>query len=589
MKLADLFHENHRATYCPEDDKLRLYVGRVPRDQYEFLRAQGWTSTPKQSEAGQGEFAAVWTPSRQLTAEAFAGIVEDEDAGPEERAADRAERFGGYRDKRRDEASTFADKYEDPQAVGFQSEARAARAAARQERQGGYAVDAWGKAEYWQRRTAGVISNALYKSSPSVRMGRIKTLEAELRKLEKEHAEYRALFAKWQEVATDTDTDRQNNNALYLCGVHYTGYNYKHPRPDAPGLSDYLKNNATTLYSLLSCEAAPITGAEAAAMWLEGRATPGESSQWIDHIKLRLAYEWQMLEAQGGRAAVVEMEPGGFLGKHQLHKVNKSLATGRVVSVEIRYMSETNRWGNAWPDGKPRLISQLIKTERMGADAYRPPTDEERAAFNAARDAERAEASAKSKAKKEKGEDCPLINPTDEDAAKLQEIWNAASKPSRWDTDKEPPAPLRITQAKYSEYSKGSHSAFETVTVCEEGTKHRTRYGSNITRHNVFKVRSYSGRVVILEDKPQKPIPWERLDAARAKCPTPESLYNRLPEIAAMASENHAPGESNPQLWSDAEYVRLVWVSSWSQFGLSEKGKTLWDKYREEHPEMVNA
>ncbi len=26
------------ATYCPEDDKLRLYVGRVPREEYDFLR-----------------------------------------------------------------------------------------------------------------------------------------------------------------------------------------------------------------------------------------------------------------------------------------------------------------------------------------------------------------------------------------------------------------------------------------------------------------------------------------------------------------------------------------------------------------------
>ena len=35
------------ATYSPEDDKLRLYVGRVPRDEYLALRAEGWTSTPK--------------------------------------------------------------------------------------------------------------------------------------------------------------------------------------------------------------------------------------------------------------------------------------------------------------------------------------------------------------------------------------------------------------------------------------------------------------------------------------------------------------------------------------------------------------
>ncbi len=71
--------ENYEATYAPEDDKIRLYVGRVPREEYDFLRAEGWTSTPKQSEAGQGEFSAVWTPAREATALHYAGEIGDED------------------------------------------------------------------------------------------------------------------------------------------------------------------------------------------------------------------------------------------------------------------------------------------------------------------------------------------------------------------------------------------------------------------------------------------------------------------------------------------------------------------------------
>ena len=129
MKKPELFNESHAATYCMEDDKLRLYVGRVPRPEYDALRAEGWTSTPKQSEAGQGEFAATWTPERRDTALSYAGIIGDEDASPQERAADRAERFGGYRDKRLGEATGHADRYESgPSTHGFQSEARAERA-----------------------------------------------------------------------------------------------------------------------------------------------------------------------------------------------------------------------------------------------------------------------------------------------------------------------------------------------------------------------------------------------------------------------------------------------------------------------------
>ncbi len=46
----------HTVTYSPEDNKLRLYVGRVPRADYEKLRAAGFVATPKQD----CDFAATW-------------------------------------------------------------------------------------------------------------------------------------------------------------------------------------------------------------------------------------------------------------------------------------------------------------------------------------------------------------------------------------------------------------------------------------------------------------------------------------------------------------------------------------------------
>ena len=98
-------------TYCPEDNKLRLYVGRVPRDEYERLRSAGFTSTPKQD----CDFVTTWTPSREDLAREFLGDgddIGDEDYAPEERAADRAERFGVYRDKRRTEAGGHADDFD---------------------------------------------------------------------------------------------------------------------------------------------------------------------------------------------------------------------------------------------------------------------------------------------------------------------------------------------------------------------------------------------------------------------------------------------------------------------------------------------
>jgi hypothetical protein len=439
------------ATYSPEDNKLRLYVGRVPREEYLKLKAEGWHALHKQRETGGGDFAAVWTPERLETALSYAGIIEDEDKGPAERAAERAERFAGYREKRSAEATGQADKFDAvPAAHGFQSEARAIRAADRHDRIAGRSVDAWSKAEYWQSRTAGVISNALHLSSPHVRMGRIKTIETDLR----------GLLSRW-----------------------------------------------------------------------EGQTLTERAEAWKTHYELRLAYENQMLEAQGGRAGEMEIEVGGWVigqrswhrkhGWKQIHKVNKSNVTGRVVSVTVKMP------GDAYGNTNEGFHLANIEIERASPDCYRAPTEEEKAAFMA----EQKAAKAKAKAGKTP---CPLINPTDEDAERLQSLWNARNK-ARGEERKasnkyayipelegEPSKILHISQATYSGVSGGTYSRAETVDVLEGGNSPKGWARRNHTGKAVCKVRVTSGesykaeRVIILTDKPQKPLPaavWAAIEA----------------------------------------------------------------------------
>lgn len=434
----------NQSTYSPEDNKLRLYVGRVPRDEYLKLRAEGWTSTPKQD----CDFVAHWTPERRDSALNYAELIEDEDQSPEDRAADRAERFGEYRDKRTVEATGRADSYDaGPNAHGYQSQPRAERSARRHDRLATYACDAWSKAEYWQRRTAGVISHALYKSGPGVRMGRIKVLEAELRRLEH--------------------------------------------RTDTRGI------------------------------------------EWASHTRLRLAYENQMLEAQGGRAAFVEMISGGFIGKHQIFKVNKSTVTGRVVSVAVQQRTNgRDRWGNEQANAPEfRLVN--IDTERLPADAYRPPSDPELAAFNAERKAEK---SARPVSKS------LLVNPTDADAERLQAIWNERNREglekyksrNGWAPDYVASEVCRITQATYSANSKGAYARAETRGICRDGqlkSRFSSMYSSERDRREkligpaVAEIRATHGkvnqadRVIVITDKPQKPLPaavWEKPFALEA-------------------------------------------------------------------------
>lgn len=578
-----------RATYCPEDNNLRLYIGRVPRDEYLKLKSEGWRALYKQREAGQGDFVATWTPERRATALAYAGLIEDEDAGPEERAADRAERFGGYLEKRLGEAEERADKYDSqPAAHGFQDKGRAARAADRHDRLGARAVDAWDKAEYWERRTAGVIAHRLYLSSPAVRMGRIKELESLIRKSEASRAQYEGTRNLWLKCQAMEDTAKRDDLAKRLAYVEHG--DYTHPRT---GKKSYL-------YDLAEAREGrnddPLNGLELCELYLSRHGELAPEGPWLLHFRHRLAYENQMLEAQGGRAAHVEMEAGGWLlgGRRvsdewrQIQKVNKSPKTGRVVSVIVRdnRPSTVNHYGNPYPDGVTRVLSHTVETERMNADVYRAPTDEERAAFADKRKAEK-------KAIKAATIPCPLINPTFADAARLQELWN----------EEEPDVKYRqkvilMTQAQYSAHSAGSYSRFSTVVVCETGREHRTRYGSKLTRHDCFKVRQTYGegnrthlprRVIVLTDAPQKPIPWAAVEKARAACPSEESMWDNLPAIGAELRKPWMERDFSGQMFRDAEYVGWLNISSQSQVEWTAKGVQAWKDWEAEDKVAVVA
>lgn len=540
MNKPEYYHEDHEATYCPEDNKLRLYVGRVPRDQYDALRTEGWTSTPKQD----CDFVAHWTPEREDTALSFAGYIGDEDTPPTERAADRAERFSGYRDKRTTEATGHADRAETVH--GFQSLEKAERAAKRAERQAGHAVTQWTKAEYWTSRTAGVISHALHVSSPAVRMGRIKTLEADLRKAEKEWTEStqraQARFDSMQSIAEEAEKLKITDGEI-LANFRWELGKLRNAAeiPDDEKAPLELVRRALIVSALggwRSSEANQAKAKEAkegtrpaleiAREWLEGKTRPAdwnpeEGSRYTRHLKLRLAYEMQMLEAQGGRAALVEMVPGGFIGSHQIVKVNRSNATGRVVSVGIMYPTRgRDRWGNEDPTA-PEFRLEIINIERMKAETYRAPTPEELEAFHASQKT--------AKAARPKSTAPALINPTHQDAQRLQDCLNQIAMRCPWNqrNRSEPATICEMTQEEYSARSKGSYARAEATEFCACGeTKSGSSWSNEGRAHNakigpvVCKVRTADSagfsarRVVVITDKPQKPLPaemWETVNA----------------------------------------------------------------------------
>jgi hypothetical protein len=261
-------------------------------------------------------------------------------------------------------------------------------------------------------------------------------------------------------------------------------------------------------------KADPITLAEACALWLARHKDPtgeGHKTEFADHCRLRIAYEMQMLEAQGGRAALVEMIPGGFIGGHQIHKVNKSPATGRVVSVGVRVKTNgCNRWGREEP-GTPEFRMEVLNIERLAESSYRAPTPEELEAFNGAKKAAKASAP--------KSTAPALVNPTMEDAERLQALLNASylaewtrqhGTASKYYTPKEPGGVCAVPQAVYSANSSGAYAKAETRELCAGGAFASKYIGRKTTAPVVCKVRTTGYeplRVVHITDKPAKALP----------------------------------------------------------------------------------
>lgn len=478
MNKPELFSESNQATYCPEDNKLRLYVGRVPRDEYLALKAEGWTSTPRQT----CDFVAVWTVNRENTAISYAGIIGDEDQSPTDRAADRAERFAGYRDNRRAGAGYQADRFESVDPVhGYQSEARAERSAARHERIGSRAVNMWEKAEYWQMRTSGVISHALHLCKPHVRMGRMKEIETDIRRMEKAAEEYNLRRKLWLEASTD---ERLQKCLDYVSGHHQ----YQHPR---------IESRKASLYYLVNGED-PITLQDARELYLSDPAECDVSkSREYQHLQLRISYERQMIEAAGGMAGDEEIKVGGRHCGLIVFKVNKSSVSGRVTTIEV--LSKEPRYRHIECACCQGYYFHTVDAERSSGGAYTPPTAEDIAIVESIK--------AELKAKKSAGKlSIPLINPTPESARKLQEVINAERK--KWASGDSDTDICETTQAIYSKNSNGEYSQCETVEI----DKYYRRCGHTRGAVPLFKVRAWvrgSGgtRIIVLTDKPQKDLP----------------------------------------------------------------------------------
>jgi phospholipid N-methyltransferase len=291
------------ATYSPDDNKLRLYARhRLDRPLYDRVKAAGFTWAPKQ----ELFVAPMWTPAREDLLLELAGEIDDEDKSLTARAEDRAERFENYSEKRGREAdqaqaavSRLADgiPFGQPILVGHHSEKRARKDAEKIRSGMDRAVKLWKTSTYWTDRAAGAIAHAKYKELPKVRARRIKTIEADLRKVQRSQQKSEMWLKLWTDCGNEPDKELQSAVALKIANVCWL--NLPRKEGDAKDFNghctaaDALSNRHSTLFAPRSLSEIVDHAKKVYPRSIE------HCARWIAHYENRLSYEKAMLDEQG--------------------------------------------------------------------------------------------------------------------------------------------------------------------------------------------------------------------------------------------------------------------------------------------------
>jgi protein-L-isoaspartate O-methyltransferase len=287
-----------RATYSPEDNKIRIYPdARLPKDLYLRVKSAGFSWAPKQ----ELFVAPKWTPEREDLAVELCGDLGDEDTTLCERAEQRAERFETYSEKRGADAERAHDSVSaitsgiplgQPILIGHHSEKHARRDAERIESGMRKAVRMWETSKYWTSRAAGALAAAKYKEAPEVRARRIKGIGTDLRRSQKHLAEYVEKNVFWHR----DDIAREMALAFTAqTGGHHLARK-EGDRKDfnqTPSAHDALTGQFSNLYAPRTLQEVIDSGRRVYGPAIE------RVSRWIAHYENRIAYETAMLNEQG--------------------------------------------------------------------------------------------------------------------------------------------------------------------------------------------------------------------------------------------------------------------------------------------------
>lgn len=464
-----------QATYSPEDNKLRLYASsRLDAETFAEVKAAGFKWAPKQ----ELFVAPSWTPDREDLCIRLAGDIEPEQTTILERAEAKAERLQNIAENRARQANAFSKAASDiserfaagqPILVGHHSERKARKDADRMDSLSRKAAKAFDSINYWNDRAAGAERHANRKNDSRTRAKRIKTLLAALRDLQRDLNKAHKSLEVWQK-ATPAMVP------AILGRSQFGGWN---------DYSDF--------------ESGKYTAEETIERNIRRNTAIIESpklSRWIEHTLNRLGYE----TAELGDVARFECDltPVILQAFARTHGAEKPKATkteqGFTISSPVPLPQHI-------AGGSTELtLSESAWRDLMQQSGYEVPAP-------------------KPRRQSAKAPNVPLINPTLEDAERLQALFNqrmveACTKPGQ---NAKPNEVTQMTQARYSAYSKGTHF-FKTVEFTADGQIIRQTWANHQpakTGEPAFRCRIYTGQsgfykpnsIVVITDKPAKPLP----------------------------------------------------------------------------------
>lgn len=428
---------DHTATYDVEDDKLRIYYAyRLPEDQYQQLKTLGFQYAPKQE-----CFFAVWTPEREDMCLAMSETIEPEGSTLASRAEAKAQRLESHADNatkkaqmHHSAANRIAERFADgqPILVGHHSERKARRDQQKMQSNMARSVKFSEMVNYYEYKAKGALAHASRKNNGVTRANRIKTLLADLRAIQRSINDAYTHKASWEAMIARKDEPDFTENVTYLSGHHGLS-----PR----GIYSQLYQGIVTAMEVV----------ENSIQMHSNTINRPQKYRWISHLLNRIGFETSQLG--GATRFSGELTPvilQAFLREQGADSPKVSKTTDGFLAVS----------GCPLP---AHINADLSKTLELDAEDW---LDLMQGTGHTVLVKER-------KVNPNKKTLPPLINPTKEDAERLQALWNARqverAKASQWAGTPVPREVESMSSEVYKRVSAGTYSKYSVKTLSECG------------------------------------------------------------------------------------------------------------------------